>query len=492
MMNSRPKSLILITVDCLRADHVGFMGYHRPTTPFLDSLAADSFVVPTAIVSGAPTFYSFPGLMASRHPLALGRDIIGIAPDETTLAGTLRESGYATAAFIAANPYLSSRFGYDQGFDLFRDFGGQEPRMEAATIACAHARSRLNQSLEQFSRKFKPLSAAYDELYFEYLQHVANPRPDSLDALRRFPASNVIVDQAKAWITTVGDRPFFLWLHLMDPHSPYYPTDEALALMGDDDLTPSRASYLNAFWNRGELGASRLRRYHGDVLALYDAGIRWVDKQVAGLVETLRESRLWDECTLAFTADHGEEFLDHGGRYHPPANLKEEIIHVPLLLRVPGAAKSEVAAAPFSHLNLSPTVLEAMGLRPPAEFKGRSLWTELQSGWGWNDTAIVESVGTCTNPYDSADRMRGRTLVIREKRYKLVLDFDRNREELFDLATDPGEHKPLTANYEKEIRRRLLQQARHHLENSLHFEHSPLRLSGRLAELRLELPQLTH
>src|ERR1700704_180642 len=69
-----PKSLVLITVDCLRADHTGFMGYARPTTPFLDSLAAESMVFPNAIVAGAPTYYSFPGLMASRFPLALGRE----------------------------------------------------------------------------------------------------------------------------------------------------------------------------------------------------------------------------------------------------------------------------------------------------------------------------------------------------------------------------------------------------------------------------------
>src|ERR1700757_3246041 len=122
-MNARPTSLILITVDCLRADHVGFMGYHRPTTPFLASLASEAFVVPAAIVSGTPTFYSLPGIMASRYPLGLGRDVIGVAPGETTLASTLRDSGYTTGAFLAANPYLSARFGYDQGFDIFRDFG---------------------------------------------------------------------------------------------------------------------------------------------------------------------------------------------------------------------------------------------------------------------------------------------------------------------------------------------------------------------------------
>src|SRR5947209_11994189 len=96
-----PRSLILITIDCLRADHVGFLGYGRPTTPLLDSLAAESFVFSNAIAAGTPTYYSFPTIIASRPPLALGREVIGVAPGETTIASTLQEAGYATTAFLA-------------------------------------------------------------------------------------------------------------------------------------------------------------------------------------------------------------------------------------------------------------------------------------------------------------------------------------------------------------------------------------------------------
>src|SRR5215467_3807378 len=99
---SAPRSLILITVDCLRADHVGFMGYARPTTPFLNSLAKESIVFDNAIVAGAPTYYSFPAIMASRHPLGMGRDVVGLSSgDEPTLATALSQIGFATAAFVA-------------------------------------------------------------------------------------------------------------------------------------------------------------------------------------------------------------------------------------------------------------------------------------------------------------------------------------------------------------------------------------------------------
>src|SRR5713226_316301 len=112
------KSIVLITIDCLRADHVGFLGYERPTTPFLDSLAGESFVFRNAIAAGAPTYYSLPAILASRYPLALGRDLLGLAPDESTISTVLKESDFQTAAFIAANPYISTRFGYNHGFDV--------------------------------------------------------------------------------------------------------------------------------------------------------------------------------------------------------------------------------------------------------------------------------------------------------------------------------------------------------------------------------------
>src|SRR5436305_14998917 len=102
--NPAQKSLILVTVDCLRADHVGYMGYQKPTTPFLDSLANESYLLRSAMTTGAPTYFSLPSILASRYPLSLGREVLGIAPGEKTLASVLRDHGYATACFSAANP----------------------------------------------------------------------------------------------------------------------------------------------------------------------------------------------------------------------------------------------------------------------------------------------------------------------------------------------------------------------------------------------------
>ena len=85
-------SLVLVTIDCLRADHVGFLGYGKDTTPHLDRLSGESLVFEKALVAGSPTYYSFLALMASRYPLAMGRDVIGLVPAETTLGETLQDA----------------------------------------------------------------------------------------------------------------------------------------------------------------------------------------------------------------------------------------------------------------------------------------------------------------------------------------------------------------------------------------------------------------
>jgi arylsulfatase A-like enzyme len=487
---SGPKSLVLVTVDCLRADHVGFMGYTPPTTPFLDRLAAESMVFPNAIATGAPTYYSFPGILASRFPLGLGRDVVGIAPGEPTLATVLQLGGYRTAAFVAANPYLSSRFGYAQGFEVFEDFLAEKPARSGEDTEPAEpgTRAQFNQRLAQITHKVGPLGRWYDDLYFQYCQRIAAAKHASWDSLRRFPAANVLVDRAGDWLASIGDQPFFLWLHFMDPHAPYYPPAEALQAMGAGHMQPERGRYLNAAWNRGDLGPERLRKYRDEIVQLHDAGIRWVDIQLSRLVETLGRLALWDSSAFALTADHGEEFLDHGGRFHLPSRPYQEMLRVPLLLRVPGVEKKVQSRAPMSHIHLAPTVLAAIGIDAPVEFEGRSYWREMRSGGGW-EVAVSESVGQCTNPTDVEKRAGGRMLVAQDQKFKLVMNFDGNQEQLFDLEGDRQELRPLPRDAEQPARVRLLQVALQHLDQRSCQPKADLVIRARVHQLGLEWSQ---
>ena len=490
-MSQDKRSLVLITVDCLRADHCGLYGYSRPTTPFLDSLASESFVVPAAIVAGAPTYYSLPAILASRMPLALGRDVIGLAPGESTLATVLRESGYATGAFSAANPYISPRFGYEQGFEVFRDFLDFEtPSTQSAvrpqTTSGDAVRGKLNRSIKRFAGALG-LSRFYNERYFQYCMGIAPPA-QSMDALRRFPAADVLVEQAQSWLASVGQRPFFLWLHLMDPHSPYYPPNEAFRELTGRDVEPNRARYLNEYWNRADLAPSELSKKRDEVVQLYDAGIGWADRQIGRLVDTLKQRHLWNDCVFALTADHGEEFLEHGGRYHAPVRLSEELVRVPLLIRVPEWHRMEVPASPMSHLHLAPTLLEIMGVHAPSAFQGRSLWKNLQRGIAWDDAAIMECAYGCTNPFRAESRSASRLLGVRDKNFKLVMRIEPGAvEQIYNLEADPGERHPVAHRQAIEARKRLLRAACEHMAKTVSARDPGLRLQARLRALRGEV-----
>jgi len=478
-------SVILITIDCLRADHVGFAGYEHPTTPFLDCLAAESAVFENAVAAGAPTYYAMPPMLASRYPLALGRDLLGIAPEESTLASVLQESGFATAAFSAANPYISPRFGYDRGFEVFADFLQGSEQSDAAVLTAGNFRNRANRFFANACHSVG-LGAAYGEIYFQYCQKLASRREVSLDAVRRFPSAEILVDSAIRWLKEHSHQRFFLWLHFMDAHGPYFPKAEALKMTGADHIDAAQALYLNSFWNRGDVSLKRLRRKREDVLSLYDAGIRWVDEQVRRLAENLVELNVWDRCAVAVTADHGEEFLEHGGRTHLPKKLTEELVHVPLLLRVPSVPKSRVQS-PTSLLDLAPTLLDIAGVPSPAEFRGRSLWGQLRKGRLLERPVLSECVYDCTNPYYQKDRMGPRLLAIRLNQYKLVLDFAAGSDQLFDLSRDPGEKAPLAISEAVEVRQKLLTFAKRHMVESCQSQDFDRRMASQVREYRLEL-----
>ncbi len=480
------RSLVLVTVDCLRADRVGFRGYSQPLTPFLESLAKESIVFSDAIVAGAPTYFSFPAIMASRYPLGLGREVLGIAPGEATMATTLRETGYETGAFIAGNPYLSMRLGYDQGFRQFADF--LDSSLSAAAVnwlpPASTGWSRLNRGLEQLSRRTRATAAAYDELYFRYCQWRSSRGDFSMDQLRRYPAADVVVDAACAWLKDLSSQPFFLWIHLMDPHHPYYPPQEALQSLGISDMTPQRARFLNSFWNRGDVSPKRLQRYRKDVMALYDAGVHWADQQLSRLVSALKSNERWNDTVFVVTADHGEEFLEHGNRYHSPNGLAESLIRVPLIARSPDVSTPVKMPGPFSLLHLAPTLLEALGVGVPLPFRGRGLWRDISSGNAASHPAIVECLEGCNNPLSVADRLRHRLMAVRDGDYKLVLRFGDSGEELYNLKDDPEERLPLPAGIETKERVRLLQYARKHLHDSREHRDAGLVFRARLREIR--------
>ena len=482
----RRHSLVLVTVDCLRADHVGFQGYTSSVTPFLDSLAKNSIVFSDAVVAGAPTYFSFPAIMASRYPLGLGREVLGIAPDEPTIATALQRSGYVTAAFLAGNPYLSPRFGYDQGFDKFHDFlDSSLSGVSTIPSPLGNSRfSRWNRDLEAITARSRLTAAAYHEFYFRYCQWRSASEDLSLDQLRRYPAADVLIDRACSWLKGLHDQPFFLWIHLMDPHHPYYPPQEALSSIGMSNMSARRARFLNSFWNRGDVGPGRLRRHKAEILSLYDAGVYWVDKQLSRLVDVLHQMQRWDETVFVVTADHGEEFLEHGERYHSPTNLPEQLIHVPLLVHSSEVDGMMISNGLFSLIHLAPTLLGALGIDVPNTFQGTDFWEQVRAGTLSNEPAVAECVDGCNNPLEVNDRIRPRILAVRDLDYKLVIRFSEQKDCLYDLKNDPAECSPVPSEVLTAERLRLLKVAGKHLKTTITGRNLDLVSRSRLRDLR--------
>ena len=170
---------------------------------------------------------------------------------------------------------------------------------------------------------------------------------------------------------------------------------------------------------------------------------------------------------------------------HTPAKVTEELVHVPLLMRVP-AVNSRRTHAPFSLLHLAPTLLDCLQAPLPAEFHGRSYWQQLKIGQDWDDQIVVECIAGCRNPSRKKDRQGTRLMAVREARYKLIFNFQHGSDQLFDLQTDPGESHPLPRDTAKPVRRRLLERAHKHIGQAFYSQTVDAHVVLALRNLMLE------
>jgi arylsulfatase A-like enzyme len=279
-LDLRGWDLLLITVDALRADHVGFFGYPRTTTPNLDALAATGVAFESAYSPTPHTSYAVTSMMTGKYmrPLILQ----GMGEDSDTWASHLRRYDFRTAAF-----YPPAVFFIDaERFAAFRERG----------------------------------------LDFEYR------RIEFVPAALRAPAVRAYLERQPS------DRRVFLWVHLFEPHEPY----EAHAghVFGDRDVDR------------------------------YDSEIAEADDGIGAIVGTVRSLR--PKTLVIVTADHGEEFSEHGGRYHG-TTVYEEQVRVPLVVQAPGLLLPHRVAEPVQIIDLLPTVLAGLDIPRPARVRGADL-----------------------------------------------------------------------------------------------------------------------
>ncbi len=379
---ARP-DIILVTIDALRADHVSRYGYMRLTSPLIDAFSRGAIVFTNAIAQAPYTKASVASLMTGLYPsahktvtasvpfpetmtghvtsLPITTDVL--PPNVTTLAEAFHSGGYRTLGFTA-NPFLIDAFGFARGFDTFEFF----------------------------------------------------PGPD-------FASADHVVDETLEQVAKIEQRPMFLWVHVMEPHSPYTPPAWA---KGTFPLAGRPEPIASTIPIPGWLlpGSPRDLRAYVD---RYDEEITAADVAVDRLLRQLHDVRGTDNAVIVLTSDHGEQFLDHGGWEHS-TTLYEELIRVPLIIKaphpLPGIVKTQVQL-----IDLFPTLLEYAAITVPEPIAGHSL------------SAALHGVDESRPAYSE---IAGSQYAVRVDGWKLIASSDGSRQ-LFELGEDPNEQHDVAA-----------------------------------------------
>jgi arylsulfatase A-like enzyme len=331
----RGRDILLISVDALRADHVGAYGYSRATTPHLDALAREGTVFAHAYCPTPHTSYSIASMMTGKalRPLLTH----GLGGDSDTLAGILRTYGYRTAAF-----YPPAVFFVDAEF-----FGTFQER----------------------------------KLDFEYARVEFADAPERARAVSRYLAAP-------------SDGRLLLWVHLFEPHEPYLAHPEHP--FGDRDVDR------------------------------YDSEIAQADEGIGAIVGAVRSAR--PSAVIVITADHGEAFGEHDGRYHGTA-VYEEQVRVPLVVVTPGLAGGRRIAAPVQTIDILPTILSALDIPRPPRIGGHDLGRALRGG----------SPAGEGEPVPPAFAETDEQVLLAEDEWRLVCTRRAGACALYDVDVDPGE-----------------------------------------------------
>ncbi|NIC00517.1 sulfatase [Halobacterium sp. R2-5] len=412
-------NVVLVTVDSLRADAIGAYDAQRHT-PVMDRIAERGTVFERAFANGNWTPFSFPSMLSSR-PVFSDSDEVGIS-ESPTLASALSEAGVATGGFNAANGFLTSHWGYDEGFDEFEPFvasvGSSIYSRYLATHPTVEAWLQLATS---------PLRRAGS-----WLRGDADDRP-FLDTSRMFD-----VEHASTEFIEDADEPFFLWVHYMDAHTPYVPAPRYIREVSSNVLGTHRMLLAHT---RTGLGWEVGDRTLADLRTLYQAAVRQVDASVGRLLDTLDEEGVADETAVVLAGDHGEEFQDHGHLAHYP-KLYDELIRVPFVVDVPGAESRRVEQQ-VALDSIPPTVTDLMGVDADADWRGDSLAPTVLDGEEPDDEPVVsvtvrgESVTAQPIPRSLDD---GDLLVsVRDRDWTYVENVDTGATELYHRPSDPGQ-----------------------------------------------------
>ncbi len=478
---ARRPNIILLTVDSLRPDHLGCYGYGRSTSLRLDALAETACVFDAAWATGPSTPFSFPGLMASRMPFESRG--FGIREAPLTLAEALRSRGYCTRAFNAANPYVSDYFGYGRGFDRATDFMEhkpadlpvfqQAPPAEHTGVAVPRRAALCRRAVGAVRRAVRAVPAVHR--LAKRVPRFWGPAVDRALDESRLQAKEALEERfygpVRHWLRHPPQQPFFLWLHAMTVHEPYVPPAWFQQAVSGRVLTRGRVRGLRRLAAlEAEDHARMSARDRREFAGLYDAEVRHFDEEFAGLLDALQAAGLLESSLLIVTADHGEQLFEHGGVFHPSRHYNE-LLRVPLIVRLPGQSRGRRVKRQVSLLDVMPTLCELAGADIP---QGACLGQSLAPALAGQGDAPDGRLHVAESYYGDDDFVlglelselasAGRRVSFQNANLKLIVDCTGGRCEAYDLRRDPMEQRDLCPD-NPELARIGLRLARVHLRD---------------------------
>jgi arylsulfatase A-like enzyme len=391
-------NVLLITVDTLRADHLGGYGYPLPTSPTIDRLTERGTRFDDCTVQWPKTWPSMVSMMTGAYPKTTGMKYRPRAmhPTLLLLSELFQAAGYSTGA-VVTNFNVGKTFGFDQGFETF---------------------------IESWQEAWAA-------------QMGDEPFQNAPGKVKQYTNASLATDQALGWLKGLDrSKPFFLWLHYMDPHGPYLPPAGYEQYFREQyDSAPIPEERLPAYQLQldPESGApiTDLAHYMGQ----YDREIRYLDDEIDRLLQEIDES----ETLVVLTADHGESLGEHGYYLEHGMFPYQACARIPLIMvqqgRIPAG---KVIERPVGLIDLPATILELAGMDIPATFEGKSLVGLMENGSmaGGPEYVFMES------GYHDLTQ-----LVVRRGEWKLIaVRSPRDRDmmtggpyELYDVIADPHE-----------------------------------------------------
>jgi len=394
---SRVPNVVLISVDSLRADHVGAYGYRRATTPTLDRLAREGVVFTAAESSTSWTLPAHVAMLTGLPDLAHGVITARSALPARlqTLAERFEAANYRTVGFYSG-PFLHPVFGFAQGFERYLD--------------CTSY--RLGDSIGD---GVDPSNIRWAVFRTESHDDITNP---------------IVLARVRRAIADSDTRRFFFFIHLWDVHYNYIPPPPYDTMF---DAGYSGTFDGSQFRNTAAFARSLSRRDVRHLVALYDGEIRSTDDTIGAILQAMSERGMLDDTLVVITSDHGDELLDHKGVGHRHT-LYEELVHIPLILWWPKRLAPARVDAVVRMIDVAPTVLDLAGLLPFDDAVGRSLVPLIDGRPEPQRPAVSELRAAPPVPNQAALRLGDR---------KLIADLDARSATAFDLAADPHEHHPL-------------------------------------------------